>query len=217
MRSDEDIKRDVEAELRWHPAIDAADIAVAVTERVVTLSGYVRSYDEKVEAEAAAKRVAGVAGIANDVEVRLPSISQRPDPEIARAAVAALKSQLPDAVERIKVLVENGWVTLEGVAEWNYERSRAAKAVRRQVGVNGIRNLIVLKPRILPRDLKRKIEQAFRRSAEIDANGITVEADGGRVVLKGTVRSWVERVVAERVAWSAPGVSNVENHIDVIS
>ena len=215
MRSDEDIKHDVEAELRWHPAIDARDIAVAVSGGVVTLSGFIRSYAEKLEAEEAAKRVAGVAGVANDIDVRVPGKDRRPDPEIARDVALAIKSQLPAAAERIRIVIEDGWVTLEGEAEWNYERSRAAKAARRQKGVKGVNNLILLKPRLVPEELKRKIEQAFRRNAAIDANRISVEADAGEVILRGTVHSWVEREEAEQAAWSAPGVAKVENYISV--
>jgi osmotically-inducible protein OsmY len=215
VRSDQDIKHDVEAELRWHPAIDASDIGVAVCGGVVTLSGFVRSYVEKLEAEEVAKRIAGVAGIANDIDVRLPGRDMRPDPEIARDVALALKSQLPSAAERIKVVVEDGWVTLQGVAEWNYERSRAAKVARRQRGVRGVNSLILLKPRLVPEELKRKIERALRRNAAIDANLITVEANAGEVILKGTVRSWAEREEAERAAWAAPGVTKVENYISV--
>jgi osmotically-inducible protein OsmY len=215
VRSDEDIKHDVEAELRWHPAIDARDIAVAVSGGVVTLSGFIRSYAEKLEAEEAAKRVAGVAGVANDIDVRVPGKDRRPDPEIARDVALAIKSQLPAAAERIRIVIEDGWVTLEGEAEWNYERSRAAKAARRQKGVKGVNNLILLKPRLVPEELKRKIEQAFRRNAAIDANRISVEADAGEVILRGTVHSWVEREEAEQAAWSAPGVAKVENYISV--
>src|SRR6266853_6063233 len=135
MRSDSDIKRDVEDELRWDPDIDSTDIAVTVKNGVVTLAGFTRSYTDKYEAEAAAKRVAGVVGLANDIEVRMPSIDERPDPDIARDAVAAIKSQLPISSENIKVIVKNGWVTLEGQAEWQYQRSTAENSVRRIKGI----------------------------------------------------------------------------------
>ena len=213
MKSDADIKRDVEEELRWDPDIDPTDIAVAVSNGVVALTGFVRSYSQKFEAEAAAKRVASVAGVADDIEVRLPAVDERPDPEIARDAVAALKNQLPISSERIKVLVKNGWITLEGDVEWNYQREIAQNAVRWIKGVKGVSNQIQLKPRVAPTDIKRKIEEAFRRSAEIDANRIVVEATGSEVVLKGTVRSSAERQEAERAAWAAPGVTKVENRI----
>jgi osmotically-inducible protein OsmY len=215
MRSDSEIERDVKEELQWDPDLDATDIAVSAKKGVVTLTGFVRSYTDKYEAEAAAKRVAGVAGVANDIEVRMPSVDERPDPEIARDAVAAIKSQLPISSEHIKVVVKNGWVTLEGQVEWQYQRSTAETAVRRIKGVKGVSNLIQLKPRAAPAEIKKKIQDAFKRNAEIDANRIMVETNGGEVILKGTVRSWIEREEAERVAWSAPGVTKVEDHIIV--
>ena len=180
MRSDSEIKRDVEDELRWDPDLDDADIAVAVKSGVVTLSGFVKSYNDKWEAERAAKRVAGVLGVANDLEVRLPNIDERPDPDIARDAVAAIKTQLPYSYEHIKVVVKNGWVTLEGEAEWNYQRESAERAVRRVRGVKGVSNKIELKPRIAPSEIKRKIEEAFRRSAEIDAQHVQLRRVAAR-------------------------------------
>ena len=213
MRTDSEIKSDVEAELKWDPDIDATDVAVAVKSGVVTLTGFVRSYSQKYQAERTVKRVAGVVGVANDIEVRLPSSNERPDPEIARDAVAALKSDLPYSSENMKVIVKDGWLTLEGSAEWNYQRTRAEDAVRRVRGVRGVTNAIVLKPRVTPSEIKSKIEDAFRRSAEVDAKRITVEANGGEVTLKGTVRSWAERQEAESAAWRAPGVVKVDNRI----
>jgi osmotically-inducible protein OsmY len=215
MRSDSDIKRDVEDELRWDPNIDSTDIAISVKDGVVTLAGFTHSYSDKLEAEAAAKRVAGVIGLANDIEVRLPSLDQRPDPDIARDAIAALKNRLPFVYEQLKVLVRNGWVTLEGEVELEFQRLGAERAVRRVKGVKGVSNTIQIKPRTQPNEIKRKIEEAFRRSAEIDANRITVEANDGEVILKGIVRSWAERQEAERAAWAAPGVRKVDNRITI--
>jgi osmotically-inducible protein OsmY len=215
MKSDSEIERDVRDELQWDPDLDSTDIAVSVKNGVVTLTGFARSFVDKFEAEAAAKRVAGVVGLANDIEVRLPSVDERPDPDIAREAVQAIKSQLPISWERIKVIVKNAWITLEGQVEWQYQRQTAGNAVRRVKGVRGVVNSILVKPQAQPSDIKQKIQEAFRRNAEIDANRIVVEAHGSEVVLKGTVRSWVEREEAERVAWSAPGVTRVEDRIVV--
>jgi osmotically-inducible protein OsmY len=213
MRSDSDIRRDVEDELRWDPQIDATDIAVSVKNGVVTLAGFVRSYMQKYPAEADAKRVAGVVAVANDLEVRLPDFDERPDPDIAREAVDRIKSELPFAWDRTRVVVKSGWVTLEGEVEWNYQRERAEDAVRRVRGVKGITNFIEVKPRVAPSEIRRKIEEALRRAAEIDASRITVETVGSEVILRGTVRSWAERQEAERAAWSAPGVARVDNRI----
>lgn len=217
MRLDSDIKRDVEDELRWDPDIDATDVGVAVHNGVVTLTGFVRSYAQKTQAEVDAKRVAGVSAVANDIEVRLPVIDARPDPEIARDAVSALKSELPYSSEKIKAVVKNGWITLEGAVEWNYARERAQNAVKRVRGVKGVTNSIVLKPAVAPHEIRRKIEDAFRRSAELDASRITVEANGSEVILRGTVKSWAERQEAERAAWAAPGVTRVDNRVAVVA
>lgn len=215
MRSDNDIRRDVEDELRWDPDIDATDIAVSVNNGVVTLAGFVRSYMQKYEAENDAKRVAGVVAVANDIEVRLPNIDERPAPDIARDAVAHVKSELPYAWDGIRVVVKSGWLTLEGEVEWYYQKERAEEAVRRVRGVIGVTNSIQVKPRVAPMEIRRKIEEALRRAAEVDASRITVETNGGEVILRGSVRSWAERQEAERAAWAAPGVWKVDNRIIV--
>lgn len=212
MRSDSDIRRDVEDELRWDPQIDPTDIAVGVNGGVVTLAGFVRSYSERRLAETAAKRVAGVLAVANDLEVRLPDMDQRPDPDIARDAVARIKEELPYAWENIRVVVKNARLTLEGEVEWNYQRERAEAAVHGVRGVEGITNSIEVKPRAAPEDIRRKIEEALRRAAGIDASRITIESNGSEAILKGTVRSWAERQEAERAAWSV-GVAKVDNRI----
>lgn len=215
MKSDAEIKKDVEDELRWDPDIDPTDIAVSVKSGVVTLSGFVHSYLQKFEAERDVKRVAGVVGVANDLEVRTLASEQRPDPEIARDAVEAIKRQLPLSYQNIKVVVRDGWVTLEGEAEWNYQKERAEEAVRSVKSVKGVINTIQVKPKATPTEIKRKIEEALKRSAELDANSIQVEASDGEVTLKGTVHSWFEREEAERAAWQAPGVKKVEDRIAV--
>jgi osmotically-inducible protein OsmY len=215
MKSDSEIERDVKEELKWNPDLDATDIGVSVSKSVVALTGFVKSYFDRYEAEQAAKRVAGVVGVANDIEVRIPNVDERPDPDIARDAVAALKTQLPFSSEHIKVVVKNAWITLEGQVEWQYQKHRAEKAVQRIKGVKGVTNAIQLKPRAEPLQIKNKIMEAFKRNAEVDANRIQIEANGSEVILKGTVRSWIEREEAERIAWSAPGVTKVEDRIVV--
>jgi osmotically-inducible protein OsmY len=215
MKSDEELERDVRDEFKWDPVLDADDIAISVKNGVVTLAGFVKRYSDRLEAEVAAKRVAGVKAVANDIEVRLPAIDQRPDPDIARDAVAALKTELPISYDRIKVVVRDGWVTLEGAVEWQYQKTTAENAVRKVKGVKGVTNVVTVKPKVAPSELQRKIMEAFKRNAEVDANRITVEASGSEVILKGTVRSWIEREEAERVAWSAPGITRVEDRIVV--
>ena len=215
MRSDSEIERDVREELKWDPDLDADDIAISVKDGVVTLAGFAKSYSDRLEAEHAAKRVAGVHAVANDIEVRLPSIDQRPDPDIARDAIANLKAQLPLSHDGIKVIVKDGWLTLEGPVEWQYQKTTAENAVRHVKGVKGVTNVISVKPKVEPTDIQRRIQEAFKRNAEVDANRITVETHGSEVILKGTVRSWMEREEAERVAWSAPGITYVDDRIVV--
>src|SRR6202023_2261053 len=172
MKSDSEIERDVRDELRWDPDLNADDIALSVKNGVVTLAGFTPSYTDRLEAEIAAKRVAGVLAVANDIEVRLPAIDQRPDPDIARDAVAALKAELPISYDKIKLIVKEGWVTLEGAVEWQYQKTTADNAVRKVKGVRGVTDVITVKPKVEPSELKRKIQEAFQRNAQVDANRI---------------------------------------------
>jgi len=215
MKADADIKRDVEAELKWDPQLDETDIAVKVNGGAATLTGYARNYFEKHQAEQTAKRVAGVSAVANDIQVRLSSIARPTDPEIAREALAALKSEVPWGWDKIQVMVDNGHVRLEGKIEWHFQRERAEAALRRVNGVLSLRNHIAVVPNVTPNDIKLKIEQAFKRSAEVDASHVKVDAQGTEVTLWGEVRSWAERDQAQQSAWSAPGVSKVTNNLRV--
>jgi len=212
--TDLELKKKVEDELNWEPSVNAAEIGVAVKSGIVTLSGNISSYWQKFSAERAAGRVSGVKAVVNELEVRLPS-SERTDEDIARAAVNHLNWAVSVPADRIKVTVSKGWITLAGTVEWNYQRVAAENAVRHLIGVKGVSNLIEVKPQVSKGEVKAAIEAALKRSAELDASRITVETDGDRVILRGTVRSWAERNEAERAAWKAPGVRMVDNRITV--
>ena len=214
-RTDEEIQRDVLAELKWEPRVQSNEIGVAVKNGVVTLTGFVDSYLKRWAAEEAAHRVRGVKAVANDIEVRLPSDGKRTDADLAAAAVRALEWDAFVPVDQLDVTVSNGWVTLKGDVEWQYQKNDAERVVRRLTGVTGVTNLITVKPRVVASELKQKIEKALLRSVETDAKGITVEVDGDAVILKGTVKSWAEREEAEREAWAAPGVASVDNRITI--
>jgi osmotically-inducible protein OsmY len=213
MKTDSELRRDVERELEWEPSVDERRIGVSVLDGIVTLTGEVGSYSEKWKAERAVERVAGVKGIANDLVVK--TTAERSDTDIAKAAVDALKWNVMVPSDRVKVKVENGWVRLTGEVNWDYQRRAAERALRDLPGVKGITNLITVVPKVAPEDVKQKIEETFKREAVLDAERIQVEVSGSEVTLRGTVRSWAERHEAEKAAWSAPGVTKVNNYLVV--
>jgi osmotically-inducible protein OsmY len=216
MGSDERLKREVERELEWDPEVDAAHIAVIVENGAVTLTGYVSKYPEKVEAVRAAERVLGVRAVADEIEVRLPGADAQDDTAIAKAITHSFEwnTRVPDTV---KAEVRDGVVTLRGEVEWEYERNAAERAVRYVRGVKGISNLIVVKPRSKKiSQIEERIAEAIKRSAALDASSISVAAENGTVHLRGKVHSFHEKRLAEKAAASAPGVSKVENEIEVV-
>ena len=215
MKSDAELRNDVMDELNWEPGLNPGAIRVAVKDGVVILSGYVDSYAERQVAEHAVKRVSGVEAVAEEIEVRLPDLTERSDPEIARVVEKALTSHVWVPRDTIKVTVEHGWLTLGGTVHWQYQKEAVEHAVRQLRGLKGVNNLILVKPPLQPIGIKAKIEAALKRNARIDANRITVTARGSKVTLAGKVRSWAERDEAQRVAWAAPGVLQVENLITV--
>jgi osmotically-inducible protein OsmY len=214
--TDRELQEHVQKALDWEPSVDAADIGVSVEQGVVTLRGDVKTYAEKAAAERVALRVFGVKAVADDLNVHVQNTQQRTDTEIAQAVVSALKwnTAVPD--ERIAVTVTNGWVTLKGHVEWEYQRAAATNAIRYLSGVRGVSSGITVQPRVSVPDVQAKIEAALKRSAEIDARRINVAVADGKVTLTGNVHSWFERNQARHAAWSAPGVRDVEDFIAVM-
>lgn len=210
--SDEEIQKNVLEQLKWDSRVKPTEIGVTVKDGVVTLVGTVDSYVKKWSADDVALRVAGVKGVANELQVKLPSSSERTDDEIARAATSILELSA-DVPDTIKVLVESGWVSLQGEVEYQHQKEAAERKVRDLVGVKGVVNQLVVKPKAKPEDVKHRIEEALVRSAETDASNIEVEVLDGRVVLKGRVHSWFEKEEARREAWMAPGVREVDDRL----
>ncbi|MDE3128393.1 MAG: BON domain-containing protein [Gemmatimonadota bacterium] len=216
MKTDMQLQRDVIEELAWQPNIREAEIAVGARNGVVTLSGFVDSYAQKYAAARAVESVRGVRAVADDLKVRLPQAFVRSDTDVAHAAVSALKWDVEVPDTRIKVLVDDGWISLDGAVDWQFQRTAAENAVRHLAGVNGVINRItVQQPKVSAYEVNQRIEEALKRNAALDAEKISIDARDGRVVLRGTVRSWAEREDAERAAWAAPGVTEVDDELAV--
>lgn len=215
MKTDDQIQKDVMEQLKWEPFLKASEIGVAVKNGVVTLSGHVDSYPKKLAAENAAKKIAGVKAIAEDIEIGVSPAYNRSDTEIAEAVLNAIKWHTAVRDEKIKIKVENGIVKLEGEVEWEFQRQKIRSAIENISGVRSILNLISIKPQVTPTDVERKIRAAFHRSATIDSGKVTAEVHGNKVILRGKVRSFTEKEDAENAAWAAPGVLSVESHLKI--
>ena len=213
--SDLTLRQEILDELEWESSVDAAHIGVAVDNGIATLSGHVSSYTEKLAAERAVTRVKGVTAIAENIEIRYPAAKRTADDQIAKRVVDIINWQVSVPSDRIKVKVEKGWVTLSGEVDWHFQKVDAEKSVRRLSGVMGIANLIGLKPRVEAKDVKKRIEEALKRNAEIEAQNIRVIVQGGKVTLDGKVDSWAERQRVENTVWSAPGVLSVDDRLSV--
>lgn len=217
MKTDQEIQNDVMDELKWEPFLTASEIGVAVKNGIVTLSGTVDRYAKKIAAETAAKKVNGVKAVAEDIEVKLGTSSKKNDTEIAEAAIIALKWHSAMQENKIKISVENGWVTLEGDVDWEFQRNSAKYMVENLIGVVGITNNIKIKTVVASTDVKRKIASAFHRSATVDSEKINITLEGTKVILSGKVRSFAEKKDAENAAWLAPGVNSIENKLEIDS
>lgn len=215
MNTDYQLRQDVLDELDFEPSVEATHIGVSAHHGVVTLNGFVGSYAQKLAAERAVRRVRGVKAIAEEITVRLPSDKHNADEEIAARALDILKWRVGLPANGIGVKVEHGTVTLTGQVDHNFQRNDAAAAIAHLSGVALVLNEIELKPSVHASDVRAKIEKALERSAELDASRITVQTEGGKVILAGSVKAWFERGLAEQAAWAAPGVTEVRDHIDI--
>jgi osmotically-inducible protein OsmY len=215
MKTDRELQEDVLKTLEWEPGVDAAHIGVSVRNGVATLQGTVRSFFEKSTAERATRHVFGIRAVANDIVVSLDGLLPRSDTAIAQAIANALSWSSAIPADSVKATVADGWVTLNGTVDWQYQRETAERAIAHLLGVRGVTNAVTLKPHARPADVKAKIESAFKRSAEIDAARVKVEARDGEIVLSGSVKSFAERQEAERAAWAAPGVMHVDDRLMV--
>jgi osmotically-inducible protein OsmY len=214
-RADEDIQADVLDELKWDMRVLPSEIGVTVKNGVVTLTGQVQSYSQKVAAQEAAHRIQQVKAVANDIVVRVPGFAERTDTDLATAVINALVWDAAIPTDKLDVTVSNGFVTLKGEAPYGFQKHEAEQVTRRLSGIKGVANQIIVKPHLEPQGVQQKIEAAFVRNAEVDASNIRVDVRGGKIILHGTVRAYAERKAAEEAAWAAPGVSEVENQIVV--
>jgi osmotically-inducible protein OsmY len=215
MKTDLQLKKDIESELEWDPSIKANNVGVAVKEGIVTLTGHLETYAEKYATERAVQRVEGVKSVAVELDVKLDPAHKRTDADIAAAAESAMKWHSLVPTDRIKVRVEKGWVTLSGEVEWDYQRQQAVKAVRPLTGVVGVVDNITLKPKVSASNISHRIRDALARQAEREAKNIEVSVSGQTVTLHGKVHSWAERTAVQGAAWSAPGIATVINQVEV--
>ncbi|QSI31962.1 BON domain-containing protein [Variovorax sp. RKNM96] len=213
MKTDTQLRNDVQAELNWAPEVKASEVGVIAKDGVVTLTGHLASHAEKYAVERAAQRVHGVKALAVELTVKLPFDNQRTDADIGLAAERALAWNVLVPDDKVRPMIEKGWLTLDGEVEWEYQRSAAENAVRDLMGVTGVSNLVKVKPKVSPADVEKKIHEALSRQAEREANRLAITVDGSQVTLRGTVHSWTDRDAVQGAAWATPGVSVVVNDL----